>query len=64
MFLGGIWCSSRKPPTVTIVEPTIKEINKLEIEGQYLKMYAYMTESMSTHACIYRRSECQYIREW
>ena len=26
MFLGGLWCSSKKPPTVTVIEPTITEL--------------------------------------
>ena len=44
MFLGGIWCSAKKPPTVT-VKPTITELCALEMEGmklytQYVYLYA------------------------
>ena len=34
-FLGGIWCSAKKPPTVTMVKPTITELCALEMEGTH-----------------------------
>ena len=33
MFLGGLWCSAKKPPTATVLKPTITELHELENEG-------------------------------
>ena len=43
MFLGGIWCSAKKPPTVTVVKPTVTELCALEMEGMRLyTQYVYL----------------------
>ena len=47
MFLGGIWCSAKKPPTVTVVEPTITELYALEMEG----IYTQHAHIIYVHAC-------------
>ena len=30
MYLGGLWCSTKKPPTFTFLEPIFRQFKKLE----------------------------------
>ena len=33
MLLGGIWCSTKKPPTFECFSPVVEELNSLTVEG-------------------------------
>ena len=34
MFLGGIWCSTKKPPTAECLGPNLEEIQGLTADGK------------------------------
>ena len=34
-FLGGIWCSVKKPPTAEFLAPILEEIQILATEGEW-----------------------------
>ena len=51
MFLGDIWCSAKKPPTATVVKPTITELCALEMEGTHAILILYVcVSSINFHA--------------
>jgi hypothetical protein len=33
MFIAGIWCAARKPPTFSFLEPVMKRLKSLQLEG-------------------------------
>ena len=33
LFLAGMWCSTRKPPTLQFLKPIMESLNKLTTEG-------------------------------
>ena len=35
LFLAGIWCSSKKPPTETFLSPLVEQLKLLATEGGY-----------------------------
>ena len=41
-FLAGIWCASRKPPTMSFLEPIVKTLNVLATQG---KLTVYISTS-------------------
>lgn len=57
MFLGGIWCSAKKPPTVTVVKPTVTELCALEMEGiilcDYIRSMCICVCSINLHTQIH-----------
>ena len=36
MFLGGIWCSTKKPPTEECLGSVFEEILSLATDGEYV----------------------------
>ena len=34
MFLGGIWCSTKKPPTAECLGTVLEEIQSLATDGE------------------------------
>ena len=50
MFLGGIWCSTKKPPTAECLGPILEEIQGLTTDGECM-LGIYIVSFMGIFAC-------------